>query len=90
MCANCTPRQDLALLPNATTGLNTVLASFRRRLGPGDAVFSLDVGYGSVKKMIHVLAEETGAQAVQVGCWGRHCPGVHAGSAGGVALTSSW
>lgn len=34
---NCRP-QDLALLPNATTGLNTVLSSFRGRLGPGDAV----------------------------------------------------
>lgn len=75
LCANCTPWQDLALLPNATTGLNTVLASFRRRLGPGDAVFSLDVGYGSVKKMIQVLAEETGAQAVQVGVLGEALSG---------------
>ena len=34
---------------------------------PGQ-VFSLDVGYGSVKKMIQVLTEATGAEAVQV--WG--------------------
>eukprot|EP00887_Chlorella_sp_A99_P000749 scaffold5.g749.t1 len=54
----CSPA-DLALLPNATTGLSTVLSSWRGRLGPGDAVFSLDIGYGSV------LCEATGTQGVE-------------------------
>lgn len=29
-------------------------------------VFTLDVGYGSVKKMVQVLAEATGAEGVHV------------------------
>ena len=41
--------QDLVLLPNATTGLNVVIQSCG--LGPGDVVYMLDIGYGSVKKM---------------------------------------
>ncbi|GAB4816736.1 hypothetical protein N2152v2_003782 [Parachlorella kessleri] len=61
---HCRP-EDLALVPNATTGLNTVISSFSSRLGPKDAIFSLDVGYGSVKKMLQVLADVTGAQVVQ-------------------------
>lgn len=36
--------------PNATTGLNTVIQSLQ--LSPGDCVFMLDIGYGSVKKML--------------------------------------
>ncbi|EFN57782.1 hypothetical protein CHLNCDRAFT_21267, partial [Chlorella variabilis] len=54
--------QDLALVPNATTGLLLVM---RGRVGPGETLFSLDVGYGSVKKMLAVVAEQTGAQHVQ-------------------------
>ncbi|KAL4426688.1 hypothetical protein ABPG77_004744 [Micractinium sp. CCAP 211/92] len=58
--------RDLALLPNATTGLNTVIQSLRGRVGPGDALFSLDIGYGSVKKMLGVVAEQTGAEHVEL------------------------
>ncbi|KAL4860004.1 putative L-cysteine desulfhydrase 1 [Chlorella vulgaris] len=58
-------RQDLVLLPNATTGLNVVIQSLRGRIGPGDVLFHLDVGYGSVKKMLQVVAGQTGAQVVQ-------------------------
>ena len=58
--------QDLALLPNATAGLNTVLASLR---GEVDVVLTLDVGYGSVRRMADRLAEEPGTQhrVVEVG-----------------------
>lgn len=49
-----------------STGLNTVVQSWRGRLGPGDALFSLDIGYGSVKKMLAVLAEQTGAEHVEM------------------------
>ncbi|KAL6763735.1 CG12264-like protein [Haematococcus lacustris] len=41
--------QDLVLLPNATTGLNVAIQA--AGLQPGDALFMLDIGYGSVKKM---------------------------------------
>ncbi|KAL4425559.1 hypothetical protein ABPG75_009575 [Micractinium tetrahymenae] len=58
--------RDLALLPNATTGLNTVIQSLRGRVDPGDALFSLDIGYGSVKKMLAVVAEQTGAEHVEL------------------------
>ena len=38
-------RQDLVLLPNATTGLNVVITSVVGRLKPGDTVYSLDIGW---------------------------------------------
>lgn len=50
--------QDLVLLPNATTGLNVVIKSCN--LGPGDALYMLDIGYGSVKKMAQAAAEASG------------------------------
>ena len=59
------PPTDVVLLPNATTALNVALAAAFRDLKAGDAVFSLDVGYGSVKKMIaHHCAERGGDGAV--------------------------
>jgi hypothetical protein len=39
--------QDLVLLPNATTGLNIIISSTARFLGPGDSVYSLDIGWGT-------------------------------------------
>lgn len=57
----CNP---LLLLP--PTGLNTVVQSWRGRLRPGDAILSLDIGYGSVKKMLAAVAEQTGAQHVEL------------------------
>ncbi|KIY95450.1 hypothetical protein MNEG_12513 [Monoraphidium neglectum] len=36
--------QDLVLLPNATTALNVVVTSVVGGLGPGDTVYSLDIG----------------------------------------------
>ena len=41
--------QDVCFVPNATTGLNIVLQSC---LGPNDIAYMLDIGYGSVKKML--------------------------------------
>lgn len=46
--------QDLVFTPNATTGLNVVLRS--AGLGPGTALYMLDIGYGSVKKMANVIS----------------------------------
>ncbi|KAK9829074.1 hypothetical protein WJX72_003762 [[Myrmecia] bisecta] len=58
---HCRP-QDLVVLPNATTGLNTVIQSIP--LTVADAVFSLNIGYGSVKKMVQSVCSATGATAV--------------------------
>ena len=43
---------DLALVPNATYALNVCVAAARAELRAGDAVFMLDIGYGSVKTML--------------------------------------
>ena len=50
-------------VPNATTGLNTIISS--TKLAPGDAVYSLNIGYGSVKKMLARACEEAGARHVE-------------------------
>lgn len=67
VCMRFRDRLNLAhiRLPLAT-GLNTVVQSWRGRLGPGDALFSLDIGYGSVKKMLALVAEQSGAQHVEM------------------------
>lgn len=56
--------QELALVPNATTGLNTIISSIR--LGPGDVLFSLNIGYGSVKKMLARAAADSRATHVEM------------------------
>lgn len=43
---------NIALVPNATSGLSSVIRGAVRRLQPGDRVFVFDTSYGSVKKMI--------------------------------------
>lgn len=42
--------QDIVLLHNVTTGLNTIFRSIDMR--EGDRVMTLDIGYGSTKKML--------------------------------------
>ncbi|GMH45194.1 hypothetical protein BSKO_13151 [Bryopsis sp. KO-2023] len=56
------PPQNLVLVPNATTGLNAAIKSIS--LTPEDAVFVLNVGYKSVKKIATVVCEATGADLV--------------------------
>lgn len=58
------PRR-LVFVPNATTGLNAAISA--AGLAAGERVFSLDVGYGSVKKMIAAACSRSGATAVQCG-----------------------
>ncbi|KAG2497474.1 hypothetical protein HYH03_004628 [Edaphochlamys debaryana] len=41
--------QDLVFVPNATTGLNVAIQAAGLR--PGDTMYMLNIGYGSVKKM---------------------------------------
>ncbi|MEW5307425.1 MAG: hypothetical protein WDW36_009823 [Sanguina aurantia] len=51
---HCRP-QDLAFLSNATTALNVVIRSAGLR--PGDTIYMLSIGYGSVKKMAQAAVE---------------------------------
>ena len=56
---------DVVLVPNATHGLNAAIASAVAAscAGPADAVVSLDVGYGSVGKMIDRACARAGGAA---------------------------
>jgi isopenicillin-N epimerase len=50
---------DLAFVPNVTTGLNAVLRSVP--LGPGDEVVMTDLGYGGVARTAQAIVAERGA-----------------------------
>jgi len=54
------PAQNVVLLSNVTTGLNSIIRSFP--LKPGDRMMSLSLGYGSTKKMLKFHAQESGAE----------------------------
>ena len=59
--------RDVALLPNATSALNVAVsaAAAAARLGAGDEVLLLDVGYGSVRKIAErECARRGGARVV--------------------------
>ena len=56
------PPENVALVPHATYALSSVIGSLS--LVEGDVVFCLDVGYGSVKKMLIAAAERVGARLV--------------------------
>ena len=54
-----------------------MIQSLRGRVGPGDALFSLDIGYGSVKKMLQArrcTVQCTGLSALDM----RACAAAHA------------
>lgn len=56
--------QDMMPVPSATVGLNTVLRSWQRRfsLGPEDRALTFSVAYGSTKRILRKLSEESGFQ----------------------------
>lgn len=60
------PIANVAFTENATYGLNCAIAAAVAtcKLGPEDTVFMLDVGYGSVKKMLGEACRKSGAALV--------------------------
>jgi isopenicillin-N epimerase len=57
------PAGDLALLPNATSALNTVLRSLP--LGPGDEILTTAHEYGAIELLLEFVSESTGARIVR-------------------------
>jgi len=51
--------QDVAMMPNATVALNTVISSIS--FEPGQRIVVMNLGYGSVKRMLKRAAARSGA-----------------------------
>ena len=58
------PAQDVALVPNATTGINTVLRSLV--FEKGEVIFHLSTIYGAIEKTVEYICESTPAESFNV------------------------
>jgi isopenicillin-N epimerase len=59
----CDP-EDLAFIPNATTGVNAVLQSLASGFEPGDEILFTNHGYNACGNALDLLAERTGVRIV--------------------------
>ncbi|CAE7029039.1 unnamed protein product [Symbiodinium sp. CCMP2592] len=61
------PAEDLLPVPSATLGTNAVLRSWQRQRKPDDSqrAVILSVAYGSTKKLLKRMSEESGFQVVE-------------------------
>eukprot|EP00439_Symbiodinium_sp_Y106_P032636 s5183_g3.t3 len=61
------PAEDLQPVPSATLGTNAVLRSWQRQRKPDDSkrAVILSVAYGSTKKLLKRMSEESGFQVVE-------------------------
>jgi isopenicillin-N epimerase len=57
------PADDLALVLNATVGMNAVLRSLP--LGPGDEILTTEHEYGAIDLLLDYICERTGARVVR-------------------------
>lgn len=60
---DCDP-EDLALVTNATTGINSVVRCLK--FAPGDIVVCFNITYGAVKKLLRQVCSDSGAQLMEV------------------------
>ena len=60
------PISSLVLVPNATTGINTVLRGLR--FAPGDVILYFDTIYGACEKTVAYVCETTPARCVKIAC----------------------
>ncbi|CAI8058002.1 L-cysteine desulfhydrase [Geodia barretti] len=51
---------ELALVPNVTTGINSVIRSVCKTFSPQDSVLIFNTTYGAVKKLVRTVSEEVG------------------------------
>jgi isopenicillin-N epimerase len=58
------PADDLALVLNATVGMNAVLRSLR--LAPGDEILTTEHEYGAIELLLEFVSERTGARIVRI------------------------
>ncbi|OLP18034.1 penicillin epimerase [Leptolyngbya sp. 'hensonii'] len=56
--------EELAFVPNATTGVNTVLRSLLPQFGPGDELLTTNHEYNACRNGLNFVAEQTGATVV--------------------------
>lgn len=59
-----TSPKNLAFVPNATYGINSVVKSLA--FGPGDELLIVEHGYGAIIKTLQCVADRTGAKVVLV------------------------
>ncbi|MBI5326403.1 MAG: aminotransferase class V-fold PLP-dependent enzyme [Ignavibacteriae bacterium] len=58
--------ENLVLVENATTGVNTVLHSLEKELKPGDEIITTNHVYQGVRNTMEYICKKTGAKAIEI------------------------